>query len=197
MNMKRAFNRIKTGIAAFWIAIISFFSKAFGQDLGWELQPMYGVEYKFGIDQPIGQPTLIDTIIKLAKRPLIWITLIVWIINFLKIRKIKDKKQKKKKIKSSIITIAILIILIMACIITQFLTKKIWSNNIIKYGNWSWSQSVIDIVDIIKLIFIWVTLLIGILYLIRTRKIKDKIQKRKEIISTIIVVIIIILVLVR
>ena len=128
MNMKKTFNKIITWLTTLWITIVSFFSKVFGQD--WRLQLMYGVE-PISIGWKEVQPTLIDTITKIAKRPLIGITLIVWIINFLKIRKIKDKKQKKKRIKSSIITIAILIILIIACVIMPFLTKKNYDNNII------------------------------------------------------------------
>jgi len=187
--MKKTFNKVKLYLSAIGVAIISFFSKVLGQ-WNWYVPSLYGVEYNIGIDS-IEQPTLIDTIIKLAKRPLIGITFIIWIINFLKIRKIKDKKQKKKKIKSSIITVAILIILIIACVIIPLLTKKNYENNTI-YEIWNWSKPEIDIVDIIKWIFVWVTLLIGILYIIRAKKIKDKIQKRKEIISTIILVILIV-----
>jgi len=124
--MKKQFNKIKTWLATLWIAIVSFFSKVMGQNRGREVQPMYGVEYNIGrraIEQ-INQPTLIDTVIKIAKRPLIGITLIVWIINLIKIRKTEDKTQKKKMIRRTIIVISVLVVLIVACFILPLLLKK-------------------------------------------------------------------------
>ena len=121
--MKKTFNKIKTWLATLWIAIVSFFSKVMGQNRWWELQLMYGTPDIIGVDH-IEQPTLIDTVIKIAKRPLIGITLIVWIISFIKIRKTKNKTQKGKAIKRTIITVSILLILIIACIVAAQLLKK-------------------------------------------------------------------------
>lgn len=123
--MKKTFNRIKTCLATLWIAVFSFFSKVFWQSSWGMYQPMqemYGVEYT--IRRPVEQPTLIETITKLAKWPLIGITFIVWIISFIKIRKIEDKAQKKKKIKRIIIIISILVVLIVASLILPLLLKK-------------------------------------------------------------------------
>ena len=114
---------LKKSIATLWIAIISFFSKVFGQDWNLKYQLMYGTPDIIGVDH-IEQPTLIDTVIKIAKRPLIGITLIVWIISFIKIRKTKNKTQKGKAIKRTIITVSILLILIIACIVAAQLLKK-------------------------------------------------------------------------
>ena len=122
--MKKTFNKITTRLATLWIAIISFFSKVLGQNWGWELQPMYGVEYRVWAIKQINQPTLIDIVIKIAKWPLIGITLTVWIISFIKIRKIEDNVQKKKKIKKAIVAISILLILIIACLILPRLLRK-------------------------------------------------------------------------
>lgn len=122
--MKKTFNKITTRLATLWIAIISFFSKVLGQNWGWGLQPMYGVEYRVWAIKQINQPTLIDIVIKIAKWPLIGITLIVWIISLIKIKKTKDKAQKKKKIKRTIITISILVVLIAASLILPLLLKK-------------------------------------------------------------------------
>lgn len=122
--MKKIFNKITTGLATLWIVIVSFFSKVLGQNRGWEEQPMYGVEYKVWAIKQINQPTLIDTLIKIAKRPLIGITLIVWIISFIKIKKTKDKTQKKKKIKRTIIIIGILVVLIVSSLLLPLLLKK-------------------------------------------------------------------------
>lgn len=123
--MKTTFNKIKTWLATLWIAAFSFFSKVFWQSswgMDQPMQAMYGVEYTIRL--PVEQPTLIETITKLAKRPLIGITFIVWIISLIKIRKIEDKAQKKKKIKRTIIIISILVVLIVASLILPLLLKK-------------------------------------------------------------------------
>ena len=182
--MKKILNKVKIGLSAFWVTIISFFSKVFGQFPGdHEMVEMYGTPYSIDLD-PLEQPTLIDIITKITKRPLIGITLIIWIANYLKIKRIKDKTQKKKKIIKSIITIIILLLIITVSI------RKTWIKNPLKHNTIVWLEWKINIIN---WIFIWITLLIGILYLlIRTKKIKDKTQKRKEIISTIILVILIV-----
>lgn len=120
--MKKIFNKITTRLATLWIAIISFFSRVFGQ------QAMYWVKNPFDPPMqeaywvyPISQPTIF---IKLAKWPLIGITFIVWIISLIKIRKIEDNVQKKKKIKKAIVAISILLILIIACLILPRLLRK-------------------------------------------------------------------------
>jgi len=120
--MKKPFNKIKTWVATLWIAIVSSFSKVFGQ------QAMYWVENPFDPPMqeaywpyPISQPSII---IKLAKWPLIAIAFIVWIISLIKIREIEDKTQKKKKIKRTIITISILVVLIIACLLLPVFLKK-------------------------------------------------------------------------
>ena len=129
--MKKTFNKIKIWLSAFWVAIISFFSKVFWQGF-WTLndynkytvQWMYWVppiQDLYWVPSPI-TPAL--TASKVAQRPLIWVTLIVWIVNFIKIRKTEDKMQKKKRIKKTIIVMSILIILIIACIITTRLLKR-------------------------------------------------------------------------
>jgi len=183
--MKKTFNKVKLWLSAFWVAIISFFSKVIGQN--W-IQALYWVPVTgIDIDVPVLSQessaselsTLINTIIRIAQRPLIAITFIIGIINFLKIRRIKDKTQKKKKIIRSVITIIILLLLITASII------KTWINNPLKYNK---RDRLLSGINIIKWIFIWVILLIGILYLTRIRKIKDKKQRRKIVIRIVIIV---------
>ena len=183
--MKKTFNKVKLWLSAFWVAIISFFSKVIGQN--W-IQALYWVPVTgIDIDVPVLSQessaselsTLINTIIRIAQRPLIAITFIIGIINFLKIRRIKDKTQKKKKIIRSVITIIILLLLITASII------KTWINNPLKYNK---RDRLLSGINIIKWIFIWLVLLIGILYLTRIRKIKDKKQRRKIVIRIVIIV---------
>ena len=131
--MKKTFNKIKTWLAALWITIISFFSKVMGQfGQFWQEDEIYDIywnpsriELLYWVSSPIQEPpALINTIIKLAKWPLIAIAFIVWIISLIKIRKIEDKTQKKKKIKRVVITISILLVLIVACFVLPLLLKK-------------------------------------------------------------------------
>ena len=122
--MKKTVNRIKTGIAAFWVAIISFFSKIFGQHIP-APQPDYWV--------PIPKPELPSSLsiklaftagIKIIQWILIWATFIMWITNLIKIKKIENKAQKKKEIKKSIIDTTKLVIIILICIILVRLLQR-------------------------------------------------------------------------
>jgi len=119
--MKKAFNKIKTSIAAFWITIISFFSKVFWQNFGIGERLYWTPQLEYWVPSPISPAIIVS---KIAQRSLIWITFIVWIVNIVKIREIDDKVQKKKKVKKTIVVISILIILIVACIITTLLLKR-------------------------------------------------------------------------
>lgn len=129
--MKKTFNKIKLGLSAFWLSIISFFPKVFWQGFWtpndynkYTVQWMYWVppiQDLYWVPSPIA-PAL--TASKVVQRLLIWVTFIVWIVNLIKIRKIDDKVQKKKRIKKTIIIMSILIILIVACIITIQLLKR-------------------------------------------------------------------------
>ena len=63
--------------------------------------------------------------IKIAQRALIGVTFIIWIINFIKIKKADDKVQRKNRIKRTIIIITILIVLLIATfLIPTLLLKK-------------------------------------------------------------------------
>jgi len=120
--MKRIFNRIKTSLATLWIAIISFFSKVFGQNFGRiedTIHPLYWVS------NPIPYYDPIFTNKKIVQRALIGATFIVWLINFIKIIKTKDKAQKKKRIKRTIIT---LIILLVTIFLVQLIVRRIMTH---------------------------------------------------------------------
>ena len=126
--MKKFFTKIKTCLAAFRVALISFPLKAKGlKDWIWtnyQIQDLYWVPSPIE-EMPVEQTTtIIDTIIKIVPRLLIAITFIVWIISFIKIRKIDDKILKKKKIKNTIIVISILIILIVILLLLPRFLKK-------------------------------------------------------------------------
>ena len=133
--MKKTFSKIKSGLVAFRIALISFPLKVKGLD-DWEwknpqAQPDYWIYYPserlYWVPSPIEPAeTIVDTIIKIAPRLLIAITFIVWIVSFLKIRKIDNKAVKKKRIKKTIIIITILIILVVGILLLPLFLNKYW-----------------------------------------------------------------------
>lgn len=121
--MKKFIYKIKISLATLVATPISFFSKVIGQiDRNNPGQPLYWVS-----SPEISDAYQITVAIKVVQVFLIAIVFIVWIINFIKIRKIDDKILKKKKIKKTVIVISILIILIIALVIFAPLLKEIFS----------------------------------------------------------------------
>jgi len=118
-------NKIKTIITVLWITIGSFCFKVMAQ-LGWVETdgPTAGIApYPHWTTPLFTSPWWIA--IKIAQRALIGVTIIVWIINFVKIKKTDDKVQRKKRIKRTIIIISILIVLLVAVfLIPALLLKK-------------------------------------------------------------------------
>jgi len=129
--MKKTFYKIKISLAALWIAIISFSSKVLWL-ITWptlQQQNIYQWEVMYWVPSP-GPETTINAIINAIKRfriPLIIVIFIVWIVNFIKIRKIDDKTLKKKKIKSTAIIILIISIIILLMSISARLIKKYYA----------------------------------------------------------------------
>ncbi len=127
--MKKFINKLKAGLVSFRIALISFpFKVKWLNEWGWRPnpQPDYWVREPIELiknDTSVIEltPTLIDTIIKIIPRLLIAITFIVWIINFIKIRKIEDKSEKNKKIKRTVIVIAMLVVILVATFVISAL----------------------------------------------------------------------------
>ncbi len=139
--MKFFFHKLKAGLVAFRIALISFPLKAkwlrlddwkwadvwkwiYSQQDYWIPEPEQVLYWVPSSIEPT--TTNIDTIIKIAPRLLIAITFIVWIVSFLKIRKIDDEVVKKKKIKKTIIIITILIILFVGILLLPLFLNKYW-----------------------------------------------------------------------
>ena len=129
--MKKTFYEIKSILTAFWMTLISFSSKAMGQELYWappflmdemnmRPEPMYWVEY----NPEMYKPELLLIIAKIASLLLVVLTFVFWIISFIRIRKIDDRNLKKKKIKNTIIIISILVILIVVIILLPRFLKK-------------------------------------------------------------------------
>ena len=126
--MKKTINKIKISLSTLWIAVISFSSKVMGQhrDSDWtvDAQPDYWIYYPSELlTSPKSESPILA--IKIVQILLITVIFIVWIVSFLKTRKIYDKTLKKKKIRNTIIVIAILILILIAAFIipTRLLTK--------------------------------------------------------------------------
>ena len=127
--MKKYFKKIKTNLVALWIAIISFPSKVLAHPPHYPydmqfMQTFYWIERPSDMEILEPAESTIDIIIKSAPRLLIAITFIVWIVSFIKIRRIDDKTVRRKRIKKAIIIISILVILIIALIIKYILLIK-------------------------------------------------------------------------
>ena len=122
--MKKSLNKIKLSLAMLWTVIISFLSKVLAQEWG---QPAldYSVQEAYWVYNPKPSPeALILIAIKILQRLLVAIVLVLWIINFIKIRKIDDKIQKKEKIKKTIITMAVMLIIMLLLWIAERLLKE-------------------------------------------------------------------------
>lgn len=127
--MKKFINGIKVSLATLWVSLISVFSKVMGQSYGGAL--LYwvpGPDGNFWIQVPSWVNTLpeqkMNLAIKIAQSALVGIIFIVWIINFIKIRKTGDKVQKKKKIKKTVIILAILVVILVAVFLVSALLLK-------------------------------------------------------------------------
>ena len=107
--MKKTLNKIKTSLAALWVAIVSFFSKVFGQLL---IEDTYCPDCKMQSLYWVSPLYQVSTYIKFTQKLLIGVVFIIWLINLIKIRKTDDKTKKKKKIKGTIITISIILAII-------------------------------------------------------------------------------------
>lgn len=128
--MKKFFNKLKAGLIAFRIALISFPLKvkwlndwwwAYPQSDYWVYQPR--VQWIYWVPSSVNS---VDVFIKLIPRLLVVITFIVWIVSFIRIRKIDDKTVRRKKIKKAIIIISLLIILVVILLLLPRLLKKYW-----------------------------------------------------------------------
>ncbi len=117
--MKKLPSLFKTSVIIYFAGIASFLSKVMWNSLGfWHSmpgiqQPMYWVpmdEYSY---EPVSSSasSIISTVVKCIEGVLIGVIFLVWIISFLRIRKIEDKELKSKKIKNAIITIIILLVI--------------------------------------------------------------------------------------
>lgn len=133
--MKKFYNKIKLSLTTLWIAIISFSSKVFAQifeheDLKYQTDYWIArVQTKYWVESPIINPitdwsTPMIIAVKIVQILLIIIIPVIWIINFIKIRKIDDKSLKKEKIKRTIvILLAILFVILLMSVVIRLLKK--------------------------------------------------------------------------
>lgn len=130
--MKRTLTKIKVMLSALWIVIISLPSKIIGLTTSMHRTPqmLYWVpetpDIEYFPPEPLTSAEWTPIIaIKIAQILLVAIIFIIWIVSFIKIKKIEDKNLKKKKIRNTIIIITILVLLLIAAFIipTRLLTK--------------------------------------------------------------------------
>ena len=117
--MKKTFLKIRWFFVMACAAIASFVSKAMWQaidnDRGAQ-QWFYWVYRSRPIPvsvalEPSSTSSIIDTVVKCFEFVLFAAIFVVWIVSFLKIRKIEDKELKSNKIKRSIIAIVVLLVI--------------------------------------------------------------------------------------
>jgi len=126
--MKEFLTKIKLGLVALWVQLISFSSKALGDiiETFWDArqnEPKYEpMQAAYWVPNPTNH---INPILNAIKWTLAVTILIIWILSLIRIIKTEDKDLKKKRIKNAIIIIAILsIILSVTFIISARLIKK-------------------------------------------------------------------------
>jgi len=123
--MKKLLTKIKTVLTTLWITLISFSSKVMGQ-----FTMVKEIKYQKEMASLYWPPPmqrmeiLVNITTKITSLLLVAITLVFWIVSFIKIRKIDDKTLKKKKIKNTIIIVSILVILIVILLILPRFLKK-------------------------------------------------------------------------
>jgi len=123
--MKKFFTKIKTVLATLWVAVISFSSKVMGQ-----FTMVKEIKYQKEMASLYWPPPmqrmeiLVNIATKITSLLLVAVTLVFWIVSFIKIRKIDDENLKKKKIKNAIIIISILVILIIILLLLPRFLKE-------------------------------------------------------------------------
>lgn len=120
--MKKSFSKIKWFFVMVFATITSFFSKVMWQsvdlwysDRWWRVESYYWVEMPKSLPVKWPSPSefspLIDTVVKCVEVLLFAAIFVVWLVGFLKIRKIEDKDLKSKKIKRTVIAIVVLLVI--------------------------------------------------------------------------------------
>ena len=131
--MEKSLNKVKTGITALWVVIISFPYKIINsvaaqsfndmQTFYWVMSPDILIESS----EPSSTISTISSIINIMRFSQILlaaIVFIVWIINLIKIRKINDKALKQNTLKKTSIVILIAVIVIFLLSLWARLIKK-------------------------------------------------------------------------
>jgi len=119
--MKKTLNKIKIVLTSLRVIIISLPYKVMGITVRTKEDLHFQSDYWIRPVYPESLP-ITEWFIKIAQILLIAVIFTVWIINFIKIKKINNKALKKKKIKKTITIIYILIsILIILFILKRFL----------------------------------------------------------------------------
>ena len=136
--MKKSFSKIKWFFVMVFATITSFFSKVMWQSVDlWYSDRWWRVESYYWVEMPESLPVkwpapsefspLIDTVVKCVEVLLFAAIFVVWLVGFLKIRKIEDKDLKSKKIKRTVIAIVVLLVIgILIWLWYRFYNKYYW-----------------------------------------------------------------------
>ena len=121
--MKKSLNRIKSSLAALWLATLTLFTKAMGQ---WKTEFTYWVldPQEVTVRNSVFSDSKMYMLIKITQWLFVWLIFIIWIINLIKIKKTGDKVQRKKRIRITIIIMSILVILLVAAFLIPTLLLK-------------------------------------------------------------------------
>ena len=129
--MKKSFSKIKWFFVMVFATITSFFSKVMWQSVDlWYSDRWWRVESYYWVEMPetlfVKWPTpsefspLIDTVVKCVEVLLFAAIFVVWLVGFLKIRKVEDKDLKSKKIKKVSIIIWILLLIALLAYLSKY-----------------------------------------------------------------------------
>ena len=141
--MKKSFSKIKSFFVMVFATITSFVSKVMWQSVDlWYSDRWWRVESYYWVEMPesllVKWPTpselspLIDTVVKCVEVLLFAAIFVVWLVGFLKIRKIEDKDLKSKKIKRTVIAIVVLLVIG----ILVWLWYRLYKNNMFDKVFW-------------------------------------------------------------
>ena len=128
--MKKSLSKITSAAVMICASAYSFIAKATGHKVFVKYQSHAQTDYWIRMDRELPDPettslltTILITIGKCMEYILIGLILIIWLLSYLKIRKIEDKKLKAKKIKNTAIVIWIIIIITILIAVSKWMYR--------------------------------------------------------------------------
>ena len=128
--MKKSLSKITSAAVMLCAGAYSFITKATGHDGFVKYRSFAQTDYWIRMDRELTVPettslltTILTTIGKCMEYILIGLVLIIWLLSYLKIRKIEDKKLKAKKIKNTAIVIWIIVIITILIAVSKWMYR--------------------------------------------------------------------------